>query len=87
MYEIGAGVTVSVVAPPVPLASVLPPVQLPVYVVPVAGPQGPPGPAGDVESVTDLIEDAVTVHVEASEPHPAYDDLPSLSLLFDNGLV
>lgn len=26
-------------------------------------------------------------HVNNSEPHPAYDDLPSLTLLFENGLM
>lgn len=31
--------------------------------------------------------DALDTHVNASEPHPAYDDLPSLTLLFENQLV
>lgn len=26
-------------------------------------------------------------HVHSSTPHPAYDDIPSLTLLFENGLV
>lgn len=26
-------------------------------------------------------------HIESQEPHPAYDDLPSLTILFENGLV
>lgn len=34
-------------------------------------------------SRTDLIAD----HVNSLTPHPAYDDLPSLTLLFDNGMV
>jgi len=30
---------------------------------------------------------ALINHVESNAPHPAYDDLPSLTLLFENGLV
>jgi hypothetical protein len=26
-------------------------------------------------------------HIHADEPHPAYDDMPSLRLIFENGLV
>jgi hypothetical protein len=29
----------------------------------------------------------LAAHVAAMEPHPAYDDLPSLSLLLENGLI
>ena len=35
-------------------------------------------------SYADQILDA---HVHSSSPHPAYDDIPSLTLLFENGLV
>lgn len=74
---------------------VLPPIRVPlpdarVLLVPVRGPQGPPGPPGDLddlEAVQGLIDDTVEVHVQAVEPHPAYDDLPSLRLLFENGLI
>lgn len=31
--------------------------------------------------------DALDSHINAAEPHPAYDDLPSLTLLFENKLV
>lgn len=45
---------------------------------------GVPGPAGqDGESDSGL----VTVHIADTTPHPAYDDLPSLTLLFENGLI
>lgn len=30
---------------------------------------------------------AVEAHIESQTPHPAYDDLPSMSLLFENGLI
>lgn len=32
-------------------------------------------------------EEALGVHIADATPHPAYDDLPSLSVLFENGLV
>jgi hypothetical protein len=41
----------------------------------------------DPDAVQELIDDTVAVHVAAPEPHPAYDDIPSLTLLFQNGLV
>lgn len=43
------------------------------------GPPGPPGPAGG--------EVILQQHIENPTPHPAYDDIPDLSLLFDNGLL
>ena len=43
------------------------------------GPQGPPGPAGNGE---DLEE-----HILSVEPHPAYDDMPDMKLIFENGLL
>lgn len=30
---------------------------------------------------------AIATHVIDPEPHPAYDDIPSLTLLFENGIV
>lgn len=44
----------------------------------IQGPVGPPGP--------DTVE-ALAVHIDDETPHPAYDDLPSLVLIFNNGLV
>lgn len=47
------------------------------------GPPGPPGPPGSSSGTTvDLQE-----HIIAPEPHPAYDDMQSLRLLFENGLI
>lgn len=34
-----------------------------------------------------MIDDTIGVHVNDTTPHPAYDDMPSLVLLFENGLV
>lgn len=45
------------------------------------GPEGPQGPKGDVD--TALWES----HVDSSTPHPAYDDMPELTLIFENGIV
>jgi hypothetical protein len=41
-------------------------------------------PAAVVETV---VTDALTTHVRDERAHPTYDDLPSLALLFQNGLV
>lgn len=48
--------------------------------VPAAvGPAGPPGPGGGGE--------ALALHLADPTPHSPYDDLPSLVLLFENGLI
>lgn len=47
----------------------------------VQGPVGPIGPAG-ADGTAAVIE-----HIADVTPHPAYDDLPSLTLQFENGLV
>lgn len=44
----------------------------------VAGPQGPAG----VDTANLMLE-----HVNAAEPHPVYDDGPSLSLIYENAKV
>lgn len=44
------------------------------------GADGPPGPPG--EGQVDL-----DAHIFAPLPHPAYDDIQDLTLLFNNGLV
>jgi hypothetical protein len=41
----------------------------------------------DPEALQALIDDSIAVHVQAAAPHPVYDDTPSLSLIFANGLV
>ena len=47
----------------------------------IPGPPGPQGPAGpDGPS-------AVQTHIVSQTPHTAYDDIASLTLLFENGLV
>lgn len=43
---------------------------------------------GDPAAVQEMIDTTVAVHVQATEPHPAYDtDAPTFSLIFQNGLV
>lgn len=44
----------------------------------VPGPQGPPGADSGM-----LLDE----HINDLEPHPTYDDIPSLTLLFENGLI
>ena len=75
----------AVVASPSPVGAVVPTVQ--VVKVPIgfqgpAGPQGPQGPPG-----VSADQAAIDEHVNAVEPHPAYDNGPSLSLLYANAKV
>ena len=89
-FELADGTTVTVAPPSLPAVTTAPPAAPSVVVLPVtgpAGPQGTPGDANDLTVVETMIEGAVQVHVVTPEPHPAYDDLPSLRLLFENGLV
>lgn len=56
------------------------------------GPQGVSGvttvTGGVTESqVTDAVATAVQNHVQAPAPHPVYDDIPDLTILFENGLI
>lgn len=44
----------------------------------VAGPKGDPG-----EDTADILEE----HINAEEPHPAYDNGPDLTLLYENAKV
>jgi len=40
------------------------------------------------EEVQEMISEAVQAHADAPQPHKAYDvDMPSLSVLFENGLA
>lgn len=41
----------------------------------------------EVIQAVEEVELSVTTHIVAPEPHPAYDDLPSLTLLFENGIA
>ena len=45
----------------------------------VPGPQGPAGAPAD--------NNALVSHIVDETPHPAYDDFPSFTLLFENHLV
>lgn len=60
-----------------------------VSVIP-AGPQGPPGVKGDQgEPGLDsgvVVEAMMIAHVESPTPHPAYDEMPDLTIHFENGL-
>ena len=29
----------------------------------------------------------IAAHVESATPHPAYDDMPDLTLIYENGLI
>lgn len=51
------------------------------------GDKGDPGSLDDLTTVQEMIDETVEVHVNEPEPHPAYDDLPSLVLLFENGIA
>lgn len=52
------------------------------------GPKGDPGPAGDdAGAVLELIDQSITTHVQAPEPHPAYDDMEDLANLLQNRLT
>jgi hypothetical protein len=43
--------------------------------------------SGDPAAVQTQIDESISAHVNAVAPHPVYDDLPSLTLLFENGLI
>lgn len=79
------------VAPPVlPPVVAAPPPSSAAVLVPVAGPPGPKGDPGDLEDlsvVQELIDTTVAAHRQSAQPHPAYDDIPSLTLIFENGLI
>lgn len=75
-----------------PTAKVVRPVAALVGVTQVVGPPGPRGPRGPAGSGEggvneEFVENAIETHVQAPEPHPSYDDMIDLTLLFENGLV
>jgi hypothetical protein len=43
--------------------------------------------SGDPDAVQEIVDASVGAHIADTTPHPAYDDLPSLTLRFLNGLV
>lgn len=53
----------------------------------IGGVPGPPGKDG-VDGLNGGINPVLlNEHVVDLDPHPAYDDLPSMTLLFENGLI
>lgn len=88
---LASGTRVQVAPRVLPPIEAAPPSSTETVVVPVIGPRGPkgdPGSSQDMEAIQNLIDTTVTGHVQAPEPHPAYDDLiPDLTLLFENGLI
>lgn len=50
----------------------------------VAGIRGQTGPAGPVDTST---ADAFAAHLIDPTPHPAYDDIPDLTVIFENALL
>lgn len=51
-----------------------------------AGPIGPGGPAG-VSGTVEGLDAAIQAHVDDTTPHPVYDNITDLVVLFNNGLV
>lgn len=77
------GVRVVANQPSIPRAEVSPPTPGRISVVPVRGPAGATGTTGAAGGGTvDL-----TAHVNSPTPHPAYDDIPDMSLLLENGML
>jgi hypothetical protein len=83
--------SVVVVVPPVlPQIRMAPPAPRTTVLVPVLGPKGDkgdPGAVDDMAAVQGMIDGSIATHVQAAEPHPAYDEMPSLRLVFENGLI
>ena len=56
---------------------------------------GPAGAGADADTIASLVSDylaghpsaSLQAHIDSPTPHPAYDDLPGLSLIFDNTLI
>jgi hypothetical protein len=47
----------------------------------------PSAPTSNGGSDTPVSDDALAAHIADETPHPAYDDIPSVVVLFENGLV
>lgn len=64
---------------------------MPLIDLPADGEMAWSGPLRDaINTVNDAADEAlqkIEDHVESDAPHPEYDDLPSLTLLLENGLV
>ena len=59
------------------------PASIEVVVPASKGDRGEPGPKGD----SGIDNTALINHIIDDEPHPAYDDMLDLTLLFENGLI
>lgn len=67
---------------------VTPPRSFPSIVTIPIGPMGPPGPPGPPGAAEGIGATIFNAHINNPTPHPAYDqDIVSLTLLFENGLV
>jgi hypothetical protein len=67
-------------------------VKLPAGTVPPVLPEDAAPPVVTVTGVTLVFQEGLgeadlQAHVDADEPHPAYDDIQSLTLTLENGLV
>lgn len=51
-----------------------------------AGPQGPTGAPGS-GAVDTVARDMISLHLIDTTPHSVYDDMPDLTLIFENGLI
>lgn len=84
-------ITIDVALPIVPQIAVLEPPDEAVVVIPLAGPPGeqgePGGPGEQGEPGPPGSEASITEHIEDPSPHPAYDEGPSLVLLYENAKV
>lgn len=93
MAELTPDTITAVPLPPAaPAVAAPPPAPAAAIVVPVPGvrgPQGNPGPSGSSpEALADTINAFLEAHRNEPMPHKAYDlDMPSLDLLFENGLA
>lgn len=52
-----------------------------------AGPAGAQGPAGEAGAIDTVARDAISLHVIDPTPHPVYDDMPDLILIYENGII
>jgi hypothetical protein len=69
---------IEIIAPENPTLQVATPLISTTQLTIARGERGPAGIDGN---------QAVLDHIADPEPHPSYDDLPSLTLLFENGLI
>lgn len=56
-----------------------------IEVVDLQGIQGPPGSGEGSGDATDVLNQ-LQAHIASSTPHPEFENIPSLVLIFENGL-